>query len=72
MNCDCMMDYMERFAKIDLSKDGVLDLKEFCQYLHLPLSEEVKTIFQIYDIVSILHLRFVSFKAEYYYLELLE
>ena len=58
MNCDCMMDYMKRFAEMDLSKDGVLDLEEFCDYLHLPLSEEVKTIFRIYDIVIILILCF--------------
>ena len=43
---------MKRFAEIDSKKDGVLDLQEFCDYLHLPVSEEVKTIFRIYDIVS--------------------
>ncbi|XP_066929083.1 lysophosphatidylcholine acyltransferase 2-like [Clytia hemisphaerica] len=51
MNCDCMIDYMKKFAEIDSSKDGKLDLEEFCDYLHLPISsEEVKTIFRIYDI----------------------
>lgn len=50
MNCDCMMDYLTKFSEIDTSKDGVLDLDEFCNYLHLPSSEEVKTIFRIYDI----------------------
>jgi len=54
MNCECMMDYLTKFAEIDKSKDGFLDLDEFCDYLHLPASEEVKTIFNIYDIVSML------------------
>ena len=47
-----MMDYLVKFAEIDQSKDGVLDLDEFCDHLHLPSTEEVKTIFSIYDIVS--------------------
>ena len=59
MNCDCMIDYMKKFAEIDSSKDGKLDLEEFCDYLHLPKSsEEVKTIFRIYDIVSINYTKF--------------
>lgn len=53
MNCECMIDYLKKFAKIDRSKDGHLDLQEFCDYLNLPLSEEIKTIFRIYDIVSV-------------------
>lgn len=47
-----MMDYLKKFAEMDLLKDGYLDIQEFCEYLNLPLSEEVKTIFRIYDIVS--------------------
>lgn len=54
MNCDCMIDYMKKFAKMDKNKNGSLDIDEFCDYLNLPVSEELKTIFQIYDIVRFL------------------
>ena len=52
MNADCMIEYMQKFALIDKSRDGVVNLEEFCEYLHLPLTKEVQTIFRIYDIVS--------------------
>lgn len=50
MNCDCMIEYFRKFAKIDQNCDGVISLEEFCDYLNLPPTEEIKTIFRIYDI----------------------
>ena len=52
MNADCMIEFMQKFALIDKSRDGVVDIEEFCEYLHLPLTKEVQIIFRIYDIVS--------------------
>jgi len=50
MNCECMIEYLQKFAMIDKSRDGVIDMEEFCEYLCLPPTEEVKTIFRIYNI----------------------
>ena len=50
MNCDHMIEYLGKFAKMDELSDGVIDIEEFCKYLNLPPIEEVKTIFRIYDI----------------------
>ena len=50
MNCETMIEFFQKFAAIDCSSDGVLDEEEFAKYLNLPLTEEIKAIFRIYDI----------------------
>ena len=49
-----MLEYLGKFSKMDKSLDGFIDLEEFCEYLNLPPTEEVKNIFRIYDIVSLM------------------
>ena len=73
MNCDCMIVYLRKFAKVDTTCDGVIDLKEFCTYLNLPPTKEVKTIFRIYDIVSFLLFNYLfeplfNFKPSQFYI----
>lgn len=50
MNCDGMINQLIKFAKMDTALDGVIDIVEFCDFLNMPPTEEVKTIFRIYDI----------------------
>lgn len=50
INCDYMIEQLHKFSKIDLNGDGKVDVDEFCDYLNLPATEEVLSLFKIYDI----------------------
>ena len=50
INCDFMLEQLQRFSAIDINYDGFIDIDEFCDHLNLPPTEDVITIFRIYDI----------------------
>jgi len=49
MRIDSMKELLDRFAEIDANRDGLVDLKEFAQYLNLPVTSHVRHLFSLYD-----------------------
>ena len=62
-----MKELLDRFAEIDANRDGLVDLKEFAQYLNLPVTSHVRHLFSLYDRVSVHASRLVSLVQDYTY-----
>ena len=48
-----MKELLNRFAEIDADKDGLVNVQEFADYLHVPLTLTVKRVFSLYDRVRL-------------------
>ena len=48
-----MKRHLSQFAEIDENKDGYVDIEEFCQYLSLPVSSQLRDVFSLYDRVRL-------------------
>ncbi|XP_062501153.1 lysophosphatidylcholine acyltransferase 2-like isoform X2 [Corticium candelabrum] len=49
MDLNDMKRHLSQFAEIDENKDGYVDIEEFCQYLSLPVSSQLRDVFSLYD-----------------------
>ena len=53
MRLDSMKELLDKFGEMDTNKDGLVDLKEFADYLNLPVTAHVKHLFTLYDRVRL-------------------
>ena len=61
-----MLEQLERFCVIDLNYDGYIDIDEFCDFLNLPPTDDVCTMFRIYDLHDSNGIRWVDLEKTPY------